>query len=146
MKPLTVFTKKNSIIYVWEDSNEASLAVSFSFIVNKIIWRNRNRGLRMYFEIGALKNFSQISLEKYMCWSLFLRKLQAVRLANLLKADSNTSISLSNWRDAPALFSIDTYLRQLVFKISNSNILSKDFSRIPVKLNLLSRGTLTMTN
>ena len=38
----------------------------------------------MYFKIDALKNFANFT-EKYMCWSLFLRKLQALRPANLLK-------------------------------------------------------------
>ena len=37
-----------------------------------------------------------ISLEKYMCWSLFLRKLQDMRPANLLKNDFNTVAFLRN--------------------------------------------------
>ena len=44
----------------------------------------------MLFTLGALK-ISQISLEKYMCFS---RKLHTLRPENLSKRDSNTGIFL----------------------------------------------------
>ena len=42
---------------------------------------------------AALKNFA-IFTGKQLCWSLFLIKLQAFRLATLLKRDSNTGVFL----------------------------------------------------
>ena len=42
----------------------------------------------MFFKIGALKDFTNIT-EKHLCWSLFLIKLQALRPAILLKTYSN---------------------------------------------------------
>ena len=77
-----------------------------------------------------LSNISQISLEKYLCWSLFLRKLQAFRPANLLKRDSNTGTFVWNWQDFQELFCYRTP-PMVAFKISNTNILFKDFSGIP---------------
>ena len=63
----------------------------------------------------VLSKISQISLEKYMCWSLYLRKLQALRLANLLKRDSNTGIFLWNKQDFQELF-FYKHLRWLFLK------------------------------
>ena len=48
----------------------------------------------MVFTLDALNNFAN-----FMIWSLFLRKPQALRLANLLKRNSNTGIFLENWQD-----------------------------------------------
>ena len=76
-----------------------------------------------------LSKISQISLEKYMCWSLFLRKLQALRPANLLKRDSNRVIFLWNWQDFQEHFFFTEHLRWLVVKTSNSNKLFKRFFR-----------------
>ena len=57
------FREKNSIKYVWEDSNYASLAVSFSFITEAEIHKcTLNK---------VLSKILEISLEKHMCWSLF---------------------------------------------------------------------------
>ena len=47
----------------------------------------------MFFNIVLLKNFA-IFTGKQLCWSLFLIKLQAFRLATLLKRDSNTGVFL----------------------------------------------------
>ena len=79
----------------------------------------------------VLSNISKILLEKYMCWSLFLRKLEALSPANLLKRDSNTGISCEIAKIFKSFF-LTEHLRQLVFKISNSNILFNVFSGIPV--------------
>ena len=38
----------------------------------------------MFFKIGVLKDFARFT-RKYLCWSLFLKKLQAFRHSNLLK-------------------------------------------------------------
>ena len=63
-------------------------------------------------------NFANLT-QKYMCWSLFLRKFQALKSANLLKRDFNAGI----------------------------NNLFKDFSRTTSRTtNLLSPATLTITN
>ena len=48
---------------------------------------------RCYIKRGVLKNFA-IFTGKYLCCSLFLIKLQARRLATLLKRDSNTDVFL----------------------------------------------------
>ena len=119
-------------MYVWEDSNYASLAVSFTWIVNEIIWRYRSRGPHMVFTLGALKILWNFAGKILLLGSL--RKLQALTLANLLKRDSNRDIFLWNWQDFQELF-FTVHLRWLVFKISNSNILFKDFSGIPVTYN-----------
>ena len=49
---------------------------------------NRTSRSQMFFKIGALKDFTNIT-EKHLCWSLFLIKLQALRPAILLKTYSN---------------------------------------------------------
>ena len=79
-----------------------------------------------------LSKISQFSLEKYMCWSFFLRKLKALGPANLLNRDFNTGIFLWNWQDFQSL-SFTEHFQWLVLKISNSNILFKDFSGIPLR-------------
>ena len=47
---------------------------------------------------GALNRFFSI-YGKYLCWSIFLIKLEAVSPANLLKRDSNTSVFLWTLQD-----------------------------------------------
>ena len=54
---------------------------------------SRSSYSQMFFEIGVLKNFA-IFTGKYLCWTLFLIKLQAFRPANLLKRSSNTVVFL----------------------------------------------------
>ena len=49
----------------------------------------------MFFGTGTLKNFAMFTV-KYLCWSFFLIKLQAFRLAILLKTDSSKSRFLWN--------------------------------------------------
>ena len=46
----------------------------------------------MFFKISSLKNF-EIFTEKYLCWGLFLIKLQDFKSATFLKRDSNTGAS-----------------------------------------------------
>ena len=121
--------QKNSIIYAWEGSNYASLAVSFSCIVNKITWRYRSSHSQMFFKIGVLKNFANYNGKK-LCWSLFLIKLQTLRPVALFKIDSNTIVFLWNWQKVLRTPSSTEHLQWLFFKISNSNNLFKDFSVI----------------
>ena len=90
----------------------------------------------MHFKINwVLLKISQISLEKYMCWSLFLRKLQALRPANLLKRNPNTGIFLWNWQDFQKHFFLQNTSGGWFLKKNNSNILFKDFSGIPLTHN-----------
>ena len=48
----------------------------------------------MFFSTGALEYFTNLS-GKHLCWSLFLRKLQAWA-CNFIKRDSNTGVFLQN--------------------------------------------------
>ena len=52
----------------------------------------------MFFKIGVLKNFAIFS-GKHLCWSHFLKKLQAFRPATLLKRDSDTGVFLGTLRN-----------------------------------------------
>ena len=47
--------------------------------------------MQMFFKIDILKNFTNFT-GKNLCWSFFLTKLQALRLATLLKTDFNTGV------------------------------------------------------
>ena len=47
----------------------------------------------VFFKKAVLKNFATF-IEKQLCWSLFLIKLQTFRPATLLKSDSNTGVFL----------------------------------------------------
>ena len=45
----------------------------------------------VFYKKAVLKNFT-IFTGKYLCWSFFLIKLQALKHATLLKRDSNTGV------------------------------------------------------
>ena len=78
-----------------------------------------------------LLKISQISLEKYMCWSLCLRKFGPLT-CNLLKETPTLVFSCQNCC--------------FLFQISNSNNLFKHFQRYLLRTtNLWSPATLTMT-
>ena len=47
----------------------------------------------MFFKTGVLKNLGKF-IGKHLCWCLFLKMLQALRAAILLKRDSNTGVIL----------------------------------------------------
>ena len=49
----------------------------------------------MFFKIGVLKHFENFT-DKDLRWSLFLKKLQILRSANLIKRDFNTDASVWN--------------------------------------------------
>ena len=59
----------------------------------KLISKNRSSRSQMFCKIGVLKIFA-IFTGKYLCWSLFLTKLQAWRPAILLKRNSNLGVCL----------------------------------------------------
>ena len=52
----------------------------------------------IFFKIGVFKNFTKFTGE-HLCWSLFLKRLQAWKPATLLKRDSNTGVFLWNLRN-----------------------------------------------
>ena len=85
----------------------------------------------MYFKIGALKNFANFTGKIHVLESLF-EKASGPQACKFVKKDSNTGIFLWNWQDFQALLFTEHFL-WLVLKISNSNILFKDFSVIPLK-------------
>ena len=68
-----------------------------------LLWRNSNTGAmrkklqssrsQIFFKIGVIKNFSNFT-GKYLCWSIFLIKLQTWRPAALLRRGSNTGVFL----------------------------------------------------
>ena len=53
---------------------------------------------RIFIKISVVKNLA-IFTGKHLCWSLFLRKLQVLRPASLLKEDSNTGVFLWTLRN-----------------------------------------------
>ena len=82
-KSLTVFAKKKTS-YMFEGSNHALLAVSFSCIVNKITWRYSSSYSQMFLKIGVLKNFANFT-GKQLRYNFYLIKLKALSPATLLK-------------------------------------------------------------
>ena len=108
------FHKNNSIIYVWEDSNYASLAVSFSCIVNKVTWRN------MFLEIYVLKNFESFTgkhLRKHPQTCKFIKKRLQHKCFPVKLLRTPFSTEQRRW---------------LLFKINNRNkSVKRCFSDIP---------------
>ena len=68
-----------------------------------------------------------------MRWSLFLRKLQAFRPANLLKKRHQHRYFPVKLARFSSIVFFTEHLRWLVFKISNSNILFKNFLGVPLR-------------
>ena len=50
----------------------------------------------VFYKKKVLLKILQISQKNYLCWSIFLIKLQGLRSAILLKRDSSTGIFLRN--------------------------------------------------
>ena len=67
----------------------------------------RSNRSQIFFKIDFLKNFAG----KYLCWSIFLLKLQAWRPATLLRRDSNTGVFFRN-----TFFT--EYLRWILLKLN----------------------------
>ena len=84
-KVIVIITK---FIILWKKSMN-------SFFCNVLIFRSSRS--QIFFKIDVLENFPSFT-EKHLCWSLFLKTLQALRPATLLKSDSNTDVFLWNWR------------------------------------------------
>ena len=87
-------------------------------------WEMQSSRLQIFFKKGVLKNFANFT-GKYLCWSLFLIKLQAWKHGTLLKRDSNTDVFLWNLRN---------FLKNLFYKtprvVASGN--GKTFHRLSI--------------
>ena len=118
-----------------------SLVVSFSCIVNKITWRYRSRGSPIYFKIGALNNFSNFTGKIHVLESLFEKASDTQICKFIQKRLQHRYFPVKLARFSSTFFT--EHFQWVVFKISNSNILLKDFSGTA---SLLSPASLSMTN
>ena len=128
-KLLTVFAKNLHHICL-RGSNFSSLAVSFSCIVNKIIWWYKSRRSQKVFTLNA-KNFANFTGKIHVLESLFEKASgpHACKFITKRLQHSYFPVKL-------ARFSFFTeHFRCLVFKASNTNTLLKDFSAIPLTHN-----------
>ena len=66
----------------------------------------------MFLKIGVLKGFANFT-GKQLCWSFFLKKLQALRPATLLKTDSKTGARAPFYRTTPVAASENNEQQQL---------------------------------
>ena len=81
IEAVNCFRKKNVIIYIWEGSNYASLAVSFSCIVNKITGEDTKAEIHKYFFRKSFRYFTVLeSLFKKFAvswaWNFIKKRLQ----------------------------------------------------------------------
>ena len=81
-QPFCIFEK---LFYCYECRNISKNTCAFMF---------RNRSSHQGCSIKAVLENIAIFPRKYLCWSLFLVKLQAFRVASLLKRGSNTGVFL----------------------------------------------------
>ena len=85
----------------------------------------------MYFKIGALKNFENFTGKMNVLESLF-KKVSGPQTCKFIKRRlQHKYFPVKLERFSSTLFR--EHFRWLVFKISNSNILFKDFSRTPLR-------------
>ena len=96
-EPTTKHPKENSL-NLEEDLWRRPIELRAETSTQKEILTVRSRNCRsscsqIFIKISVLKNFA-IFTGKHLCWSLFLRKLQVLKPASLLKGDSNTVIFL----------------------------------------------------
>ena len=87
----------------------------------------------MVFTPGALKNFVNFS-GKILVLESFFKKASGPQGCNLLKRDPTQVFSCEIDKIFKSSFFTE-HVRCLAFKISNSNILFKDFSGIPLTCN-----------
>ena len=66
----------------------------------------------MFLKIGVLKDFANFT-GKHLCWSFFLKKLQVLRPATLLKTDSSTGAKHIFGRTTPVAASENNEQQQL---------------------------------
>ena len=93
----TKHPKENSLNLeedLWRRPIELSAETSTQEEILTVRSRNcRSSCSQIFIKISVLKNFA-IFTGKHLCWSLFLRKLQVLKPASLLKRDSNTGVFL----------------------------------------------------
>ena len=100
------------------------LAASFSCILIKITWRHSSGRSQMFLKIGILKYFANFT-RKQLRWNFFLINLKALSPATLLKKSPTQWISCEICEIFKKTFFYSA--PRLLFKISNSNNLFKDF-------------------
>ena len=88
----------------------------------------------MVFTLGTLKNFANFAGKIHVLESLFKKALGPQACKFIKKRLQHRYFPVKLARFLRALFYTE-HLRWLVFKISNSNILFKDFSGIPLTCN-----------
>ena len=96
-EPTTKHPKENSL-NLEEDLWRRPIELRAETSTQKEILTVRSRNCRsscsqIFIKISVLKNFA-IFTGKHLCRSLFLRKLQVLKPASLLKGDSNTGVFL----------------------------------------------------
>ena len=96
-EPTTKHPKENSL-NLEEDLWRRPIELRAETSTQKEILTVRSRNCRsscsqIFIKISVLKNFA-ILTGKHLCQSLFLRKLQVLKPASLLKGDSNTGVFL----------------------------------------------------
>ena len=96
-EPTTKHPKENSLNLeedLWKRPIELRGETSTQEEILTVRSRNcRSSCSQIFIKISVLKNFA-IFTGKHLCWSLFLRKLQVLKPASLLKRDSNTGVFL----------------------------------------------------
>ena len=96
-EPTTNHPKENSLNLeedLWRRPLELRAETSTQEKILTIASRNcRSSCSQIFIKISVLKNFA-IFTGKHRCWSPFLRTLQVLNPANLLKGDSNTGFFL----------------------------------------------------
>ena len=102
----------------------------------------------MYFKIGALNNFTNLTGKVYVLESLFKEASGPQAYKIILKRLQHKYFPLKLARFSSTF--LTEHFRWLAFKISKNNILLKDFSGVPLRYSkstaILSPATLTMTN
>ena len=81
IEAVNCFRKKNVIIYIWEGSNYASLAVSFSCIVNKITCEDTEAEVHKDFFQKSFGNFTR----KTPALESLFKKDACLRTCNFIK-------------------------------------------------------------
>ena len=87
------FPKLIETFIIYETCILFSLGLVWEKAFPKVSLILRSSRPQMFFKIGVLKHFA-ISTGKYLCWRLFLIRLQAWRPATLFKRDSTIGVFL----------------------------------------------------
>ena len=78
------WTWSNNSVWIWK------------MIVDEIGEVHKSSHLQMYFKIGVLENFTTFT-GKYLCWSLFLRKLQACNFVQKRLQHRNFPVNIAKF-------------------------------------------------